>query len=37
VLQKQPDFKRLIKKVGILPADLIEKIKENVAIIIDLD
>ena len=31
------DNKRLIKKVGILPTDLIEKIKENIAIIIDLD
>jgi mRNA interferase MazF len=31
------DTKRLIKKVGILPIHLIEKIKENIAIIIDLD
>lgn len=31
------DNKRLLKKVGILPIDLIEKIKENIAIIIDLD
>ena len=31
------DNKRLIKKVGILPTDLIEKIKENIAIIVDLD
>ena len=31
------DNKRLIKKVGILPADLIEKIKENISIIIDLE
>ena len=31
------DNKRLIKKVGIVPADLIEKIKENIAIIFDLD
>jgi mRNA interferase MazF len=31
------DNKRLIKKVGILPDDLIEKIKENIAIVIDLD
>lgn len=31
------DNKRLIKKVGKLPADLIEKIKENISIIIDLD
>lgn len=31
------DNKRLIKKVGTLPTDLIEKIKENISIIIDLD
>jgi mRNA interferase MazF len=31
------DNKRLIKKVGSLPNDLIDKIKENIAIIIDLD
>jgi mRNA interferase MazF len=31
------DNKRLIKKVGKLPADLIEKVKENIAIIIDLE
>lgn len=31
------DNKRLIKKVGMVPADLIEKIKENIAIIVDLD
>ena len=31
------DNKRLIKKVGILPANLIEKVRENIAIIIDLD
>jgi mRNA interferase MazF len=31
------DNKRLIKKVGKLPTELIEKIKENIAIIIDLD
>lgn len=31
------DNKRLIKKVGNLPTELIEKIKENIAIIIDLD
>jgi mRNA interferase MazF len=30
------DNKRLIKKVGMVPADLIEKIKENIAIIFDL-
>jgi len=29
--------KRLIKKVGNLPAELVDKIKENIAIIIDLD
>ena len=31
------DNKRLIKKVGKIPTDLIEKIKENIAIIVDLD
>lgn len=31
------DNKRLIKKVGALPTELIEKIKENISIIIDLD
>ena len=31
------DNKRLIKKVGKLPTDLIEKVKENISIIIDLD
>jgi mRNA interferase MazF len=31
------DNKRLIKKVGKLPIDLIEKIKENISIIIDLE
>jgi mRNA interferase MazF len=31
------DNKRLVKKVGILPNDLIVKIKENIAIVIDLD
>ncbi|MEC5167541.1 mRNA interferase MazF [Flavobacterium sp. PL11] len=31
------DNKRLIKKVGILPSDLIQKIKENISIIIDLE
>ena len=31
------DNKRLIKKVGDLPADLIDRIKENLAIVIDLD
>jgi mRNA interferase MazF len=31
------DNKRLVKKVGILPMNLIDKIKENIAIIIDLE
>jgi mRNA interferase MazF len=31
------DNKRLIKKVGKIPSDLIGKIKENIAIIFDLD
>jgi mRNA interferase MazF len=31
------DNKRLIKKVGVMPTDLIEKVKENLAIIVDLD
>ena len=31
------DNKRLLKKVGTLPADLIEKFKENISIIVDLD
>ena len=31
------DNKRLIKRVGILPADLIGKIKENISIIVDLE
>ena len=31
------DNKRLIKKVGNLPTELIEKIKENISIIIDLE
>ena len=31
------DNKRLIKKVGNLPVELIENIEENIAIIIDLD
>lgn len=30
------DNKRLIKKVGNLPTDLIEKMKENISIILDL-
>ena len=31
------DNKRLIKKVGDLPPDLIDKVKENISIILDLD
>ena len=31
------DNKRLIKKVGNLPIDLIDQIKENISVIIDLD
>ncbi|MCK9311767.1 MAG: type II toxin-antitoxin system PemK/MazF family toxin [Bacteroidales bacterium] len=31
------DNKRLINKVGDLPADLIDKVKENVLIVLDLD
>lgn len=31
------DNKRLIKKVGAMPTDLIEKVKENLCIIIDLE
>ena len=31
------DNKRLIKKVGKLPIDLTEKIKENITILIDID
>ena len=31
------DNKRLVKKVGKLPTELIEKIKENISIIIDLE
>lgn len=31
------DNKRLIKKVGVMPTNLIEKVKENLSIIIDLD
>lgn len=30
------DNKRLVKKIGILPAEIIEKIKENISIILDL-
>ena len=31
------DNKRLIKKIGKVPADLINKIKENINIVLDLD
>ncbi|UKT62924.1 type II toxin-antitoxin system PemK/MazF family toxin [Pedobacter mucosus] len=31
------DNKRLIKKIGVIPSDLINKIKENLAIILDLE
>lgn len=31
------DNKRLVKKVGKLPLDLVKKIKENIAIIMDLE
>ena len=31
------DYKRLVKKVGNLPQNLIEKVKENLIIITDLD
>jgi len=31
------DNKRLIKKIGVLPQNLIEKIKENIGIILDFD
>lgn len=31
------DNQRLIKKIGSIPTDLIEKIKENLSIIVDLD
>lgn len=31
------DNKRLVKKIGSLPTDLIEKTKENISIILDLD
>ena len=31
------DNKRLIKKVGAMPIELIEKVKENLSIIIDLE
>jgi len=31
------DNKRLIKKIGILPRDLTQKVRENIGIILDLD
>ena len=31
------DNKRLVKKVGLLPSDLIKTVKENIIIILDLD
>jgi mRNA interferase MazF len=31
------DNKRLIKNIGILPADLIDKVKENIRIVLDLE
>jgi mRNA interferase MazF len=31
------DNNRLIKKVGDLPVDLVEKVKENIVIVLDLD
>jgi mRNA interferase MazF len=31
------DNKRLIEKVGVLPIEMIEKVKENVSILLDLD
>lgn len=31
------DNKRLIRKVAVLPPDLVEKVKENIAILLDLD
>ena len=31
------DNKRLIKKIGILPADLIEKVRENISIVLELE
>ena len=34
---REIDNKRLIKKVGNLPIELIDNIKENIAILIDLD
>ncbi len=31
------DNKRLLKKIGILPKNLIEKLKENIMIVLDID
>jgi len=31
------DNKRLIKKIGNLPADLSEKVKENIKVVLDLE
>ncbi|MCK5840131.1 MAG: type II toxin-antitoxin system PemK/MazF family toxin [Bacteroidales bacterium] len=31
------DNSRLIKKIGILPKDIIESVKENISIILDLE
>lgn len=31
------DNKRLVKKVGVLPFNLIEKVKENIGIVLDFD
>jgi mRNA interferase MazF len=31
------DNKRLIKKIGNLPSELVEKVKENMRIVLDLD
>ncbi len=31
------DNKRLVKKVGSLPNELIDRVKENIAIVIDLE
>ena len=31
------DNKRLTKKIGILPDDLIEKVKDNIQIILDIE
>ena len=31
------DNKRLVKKIGMIPDDLIEKLKENILIVLDID